>query len=107
MLENRERGDLIIQNFICQQMTSGNINYLPFENALILEGQDEENELKKELEQLQKNVGDRFNNIVHRFDTIEVWNRMYKLIRFDSKKQQHTLAILLPVQLCILIMTFF
>ena len=53
-------------------MTTGNINYLPFEKALILEGQDEENELKKELEQLQKNVGDRFNNIVHRFDAIEV-----------------------------------
>ena len=54
-------------------MTSGSIDYIPFQKALVLEGQEEDEELKKELENLQKVVGDRFNNIIHRFDALEVW----------------------------------
>ena len=39
----------------------------------MLEGQEsEEDELKKEIEQLQKLIGDRFNNMIHRFDSLEV-----------------------------------
>ena len=53
-------------------MTSGSIDYIPFQKALVLEGQEEDEELKKELENLQKVVGDRFNNIIHRFDALEV-----------------------------------
>ncbi len=53
-------------------MRTGTIDYIPFQKALVLEGQTEEEELKQELEQLQKLVGDRFNNIIHRFDALEV-----------------------------------
>ena len=54
------------------QMTNGHIDYIPYQKALVLEGQTEEEELKKELEQLQKMVGDRFNSLIHRFDVLEV-----------------------------------
>ena len=60
-------------------MTSGSIDYIPFQKALVLEGQEEDEELKKELENLQKLVGDRFNNIVHRFDALEVYNCIHPL----------------------------
>ena len=53
-------------------MTNGHIDYIPYQKALVLEGQTEEEELKKELEQLQKMVGDRFNSLIHRFDALEV-----------------------------------
>jgi hypothetical protein len=53
-------------------MTSGSINYIPFQQALVLQGQEEDDELKKEVENLQKLVGDRFNSLIHRFDALEV-----------------------------------
>ena len=53
-------------------MSKGNIDYIPFGKALVLKGKTEEEELKKELEELQKLVRDRFNSIVHRFDELEV-----------------------------------
>lgn len=39
---------------------------------MVLEEQEEDEELKKELESLQKLVGDRFDAIVNRFDALEV-----------------------------------
>ena len=54
------------------QMTSGSIDYIPFQQALVLQGQEEDEQLKKELENLQKLVGDRFNSLIHRFEALEV-----------------------------------
>ena len=49
---------------------SGNIDYIPYHKALVLEGQTEEEELKKELEQLQ-------SNLVLRLDALEVCSKLY------------------------------
>ena len=49
---------------------SGNIDYIPYHKALVLEGQTEEEELKKELEQLQ-------SNLVLRLDALEVCSKFY------------------------------
>lgn len=57
-------------------MRCGQIDYIPFQQALILEGQEEDEELKKGLERLQKLVGDRFNSLIHRFDALEVYNTL-------------------------------
>ena len=54
------------------QIRSGSIDYIPFQKALVLEGLQEDEELKQELEQLQKSVNETFNTLSHRFDTLQV-----------------------------------
>ena len=53
-------------------MKSGNIDYIPFGKAMVLEGRTEEDELKSKLEEIERGLGDRFNSMVQRFDMLEV-----------------------------------
>ena len=53
-------------------MQSGNIDYIPFERALILESTKKDEELKNELKQLQKSMDDKFSDMNQRFDALEV-----------------------------------
>ncbi len=55
--------------FSLVQINAGTIDYVPFHKALVLEGQTEEGELREDIEELQKFVSDRFNNIA---DALEV-----------------------------------
>ena len=59
----------VICNF--SQIKSGNIDYIPFQKALVLESSKEDKELKEELEQLQRAVCDTFSALSHRFDALE------------------------------------
>lgn len=54
------------------QIKCGNIDYIPFRKALVLEGLEEDKELKKEVEQLQRSVNDTFCTLNQRFDNMEV-----------------------------------
>ena len=45
-------------------MQNANIDYFPFEKALVLKGQDQEEDLKKELEELKSFVGENFSKIL-------------------------------------------
>lgn len=57
-----------VHNIINLQMSSENIDYIPFEKALVLEGLEDDAELRKEVEQLEKTV----KSLALRFDTFEV-----------------------------------
>lgn len=54
------------------QIRSGSIDYIPFQKALVLEGLEEDEELKRDLEELHKAVAETFSIMGHRFDKIEV-----------------------------------
>lgn len=58
-------------------MKSGNIDYIPFNKALIVkEVEDDEEQLKRELEELNSEMRQKFLSITHtfnaRFDFLEV-----------------------------------
>ena len=56
-------------------MNSGDISYLPFNQALVLEGvEDESEELRREVKELRYIMKDRFMDLNLRFDAIEVSN---------------------------------
>ena len=54
------------------QLKGGSIDYIPFHKALVLQGRQEDEELKEELAQLEQVVSDRFDTVNQRFDGIEV-----------------------------------
>ena len=63
-------GNIYSINF---QISSGNIDYIPFNQALVLEGKEDEGEqLKKELQELRDAMKERFMNLSLRFDALEV-----------------------------------
>ena len=45
---------------------------MPFQKALVLQGHEADEELKEELEELERTVNDRFNNLSLQIDALGV-----------------------------------
>lgn len=74
----------IISHYLKFQMICGNINYIPFEKALVLEKhvQDEENELKRDLQQLEN----KMNSLLQNLSSIKVLMGQFQTRDFETHR---------------------